>query len=505
MHMQRRGLYAILLIGILAGSVIPAGAVQTAPGPGEHTTSIGCNTTADLPAWADGMFNGTISRTGEDTGDVTGYVRLGRTSQRGFFSGTWNTETGQGWARGFFFGMLLFGQITISGGSPPVPLLGILQGNASRFTARLLSPPGRQLQVSGIRHASFLPKPDGPYDIGTTTMHLVDREREERFTDDPADSREIMLQFWYPAADSNDDRAAYMDPETFDWLKHESPIPLFWIPDDGYTSAMPHAVRNAPAVPGETFPVLLFSHGYDGVREIYTSLVEELVSHGYIVAAVQHPYVAGVTVFPDGRVVEHQPAPADPGEAEAYFEMAFDSVTGDIDFVLDCLPGMDIPLQASFDLDRVGIYGHSFGGGASAAACNRDDRVLAGAALDGYFYSDVVENGSKKPFLSLLADGHFERDASLQQMWNRTQSDIYMATAAGAAHYSYTDVGLLLTHVAPLIPRQAVGFGSIEPRRLIEIANAYTLAFFDAYLKEQPLDALLNLAGQYPEVTFDYK
>ncbi|MFO8133061.1 MAG: hypothetical protein R6U10_03900 [Thermoplasmatota archaeon] len=505
MTVRPRRLHAILLVCLLMSSMAPAVAMQASPAPGDPLPGDGCGPAADPPGWADGSFNGTIYRAGEVAGDITGYVKLGRSSQRGFFHGTWNTEASQGQTSGFFFGRLLCGRIHMPDTGRSMPLVGILQGNASRFTARLLSPPGGQLQVSGIRHASFLPEPEGPYTLGTTTMHLVDREREERFTDDPSDSREIMLQFWYPAADGEGDRTAYMEPETFDWLKHESPIPLFWIPDDRYTSAAPHAVRDAPPLPGERFPVLLFSHGYDGVREIYTSLVEELVSHGYIVAAVQHPYVAGVTVFPDGRVVEHQPAPADPDEAEAYFEMAFDSVTGDIEFVLDRLPGVETPLRSSFDLDHIGIYGHSFGGGASAAACNRDDRVMAGAALDGFFYSDVVENGTRKPFLSLLADGHFERDASLRQLWNRTSQDIYMATVAGAAHYSYTDVGLLLTHVAPLIPRRAVGFGSIEPRRLIDISNAYTLAFFDGYLKEQPLDVLLDLADQYPEVTFDYK
>jgi dienelactone hydrolase len=460
---------------------------------------------ANRPQWADGTFNGTLYQANEPTGTVTGFIQLGRNSQRGWFTGVWDTGDMQGQAAGFFFGPLLFGQLNASSSRLSIPLVGILQSNASWFSIRIISPPGQDMHVSGSRRVSFLPEPDGPYEIGTTAMHLVDDEREEQFTDDPSDARELMLQFWYPIEDAGDDQAAYMDPETFDWLKHESPIPLFWIPDNAYNDVMPHAVKNALPPSGQTFPVLLFSHGYDGVREIYTSLIEDLVSHGYVVAAVQHPYVAGVTVFPDGRVVQHMDPPSDQEGAEAYFRTAFETVVGDLEFVLDILEGMALPLRACFNLDRIGIYGHSFGGGASAALCNQDERVLAGAALDGFFQGDAAENGSEKPFLWLLAEGHLERDTMLQQMWNQTISDAYMATVAGAAHYSYTDVGLLLKHFAPLIPRQAVGFGSIEPKRLIDIANAYILAFFDSYLKERPIEDLLDLAEKYPEVSFDYK
>jgi dienelactone hydrolase len=501
MHPGHRALAVLLLIGIMIAGTASGSVLHTAA-PRSQAAMTTHGGGSDRPGWADGAFTGTIYQNDEQAGTAAGFIRLGRNSQRGWFTGTWTLRATQGNMSGVFFGMLLLGCCTTPAGIS-MPLVGVMQSNTSWFSVRIISPPGR-MQVSGMRSASFLPAPDGPYDIGTTSMHLVDREREERFTDDPSDVREMMLQLWYPAAQAVGDRAAYMDAETFDWLKHEAPIPLFWIPDDAYTSVMPHAAGDAPPA-DERFPVLLFSHGYDGVREIYTSLIETLVSHGYVVAAVQHPYVAGVTVFPDWRVIEHQPAPSDPEEADAYFSMAFDTVLDDIEYVLDVLPELDAPVRACLDLGRVGIYGHSFGGGASAATCNRDARVTAGAALDGFFHGGPVENGTARPFLSLLAEGHFQRDATLRQMWNRTSGDIYMAEVAGAAHYSYTDVGLLLTHLAPLIPRPLVGFGSIEPKRLMAISNAYTLAFFDVYLKGQPLDTLLDLADRYPEVTFDYK
>lgn len=35
-------------------------------------------------------------------------------------------------------------------------------------------------------------------------------------------------------------------------------------------------------------PLLLFSHGLGGVPEIYTSVLQEVVSHGFVVLAVNH-------------------------------------------------------------------------------------------------------------------------------------------------------------------------------------------------------------------------
>ena len=43
------------------------------------------------------------------------------------------------------------------------------------------------------------PRPSGLYQVGTVTYHWIDAAREETFTDDQADRRELMVQIWYPA------------------------------------------------------------------------------------------------------------------------------------------------------------------------------------------------------------------------------------------------------------------------------------------------------------------
>ncbi len=57
---------------------------------------------------------------------------------------------------------------------------------------------------------------------------------------------------------------------------------------------------------GDTaLPVLLFSHGLGTYRSQSTFQVEELASHGYVIAAIQHPYDSTFTLLRDGTGVPY--------------------------------------------------------------------------------------------------------------------------------------------------------------------------------------------------------
>ena len=51
----------------------------------------------------------------------------------------------------------------------------------------------------------------------------------------------------------------------------------------------------------QQFPVVLLSHGLGGTGFEYASLIEELVSHGYVVVAIEHTYPRGRSRFGSGR------------------------------------------------------------------------------------------------------------------------------------------------------------------------------------------------------------
>ncbi len=45
-----------------------------------------------------------------------------------------------------------------------------------------------------------LQKPSGEFNVGTTILYLQDFSREEIYTEDPSDIRELNVQIWYPAS-----------------------------------------------------------------------------------------------------------------------------------------------------------------------------------------------------------------------------------------------------------------------------------------------------------------
>ena len=132
------------------------------------------------------------------------------------------------------------------------------------------------------------PHPAGPYAIGTLTYRWVDATRSEVFAADPKERRQLMVQIWYPAkANWSAPRAAYMpdaDAVTAAFARiHDKPAFLFGHFKYITTNAMP----SVPAAVDQTsYPVLLFLEGATGFRQMNTFQVEHLVSHGYIVVAI---------------------------------------------------------------------------------------------------------------------------------------------------------------------------------------------------------------------------
>jgi dienelactone hydrolase len=468
----------------------------------------GSKKTAD---WPDGEFSGKWVEKNDNTiGSLHGTVNQGRRSTQGVFVAEWNSSDGihAGQMQGIFKGGLIIGYWQNTNTGKKVLFLGTLSFNDTQFTARVRSLGVGVVEITGVHDLSFLPRLTGSYGVGVKTMHLIDSSRPENFTNDSNDVREMMVQIWYPIERSTiSEQALYMDPLTFLWLKGRSPVPLFTIPDTAYMFVRPHERDNAPIAPG-MFPVIIFSPGYDGVYQIYTSFIEDMASHGFVVVSINHPYVSGITVFPDNHTVGLAPVPTDPAEQAAFFSKSLRVIVQDAKFVLNTTAKMntsDLEFAGHLDLSHVGMYGHSFGGANTAVCCYEDSRFLAGLTLDGVFYANFTAGNITRPFFMMVAQARFSNDSSIQYMWDHITGDTYKVGILGSTHYAYTDVGVLLSHLVPLIPPRILGFGTIAPKRMLNITRSYVDAFFDVYLKGAPREQLLALSSVFPEVEIAYK
>lgn len=362
------------------------------------------------------------------------------------------------------------------------------------------------------------PHPGGPYQIGTLTYHWVDSDRQEFFSADPNARRELIVQIWYPATgDPSAPRAPYLpNPDALAVLAGLLHMPAFMLGHlkDVTTNAIPSApvADNAPG-----YPVLIFMSGRGGYRQSNTFQVEELVSHGYIVAAIDPPYAAAGVVFPDGHHVAMDPRMYDPAHVghSAFLDSAIPFLAQDVIFTLNQLSSVNQAdpngiLTGRLDLERVGMFGVSLGGIVTSEACRLEPRLRACLVMDVFMPASVVQMGLQQPTMWLSRDAKTmqregwaqadidETQHTMRAVYERLPGAGYLVLIPGMFHTQFSDAPLF----SPLAPLVGLA-GPFDSQRGHSITNAYTVAFFDRHLKGQPAGLLDRPAAQYPDVLFE--
>ncbi len=211
-----------------------------------------------------------------------------------------------------------------------------------------------------------LPPATGPFAVGKVTVHWTDESRIEPLSPDH-EPREVMVDIWYPAEPSNAVPADYLDAAAYEKAIGADGFQKFFREASKTLKqgVQTHAFAAASyARSAKQSPVLIFSPGGGMPREVYAAQLEDLASHGYLVAAISHPYDAIVTIFPDGRHFAYSDKrwPAPPSlEGEANLNQ-LEWHANDIRFVLDELTRANLagsstlPFAGHLDLTRVGAF-----------------------------------------------------------------------------------------------------------------------------------------------------
>jgi predicted dienelactone hydrolase len=280
------------------------------------------------------------------------------------------------------------------------------------------------------------------------------------------------------------------------------------------------------------FPVLLFAPGQGNLPLEYSALIEDVASHGYIVAGILPTSGSGFTVLSSGRVVLEQPARVGlhPGKGfkaqmaamQASIERSVHLWSADMMFVLDRLQKLNSsaasPLAGHFDFTRVGVFGHSQGGAASLQAAKDDSRVRAAFDLDGMMTMDFARSGVQKPVAVMNSDMIPIQAMARNPLMSydsvlRAATPGYHLRLAGSVHFFESDYGLLpflpasAELNAPVHPSSPFRLrmplvGSIDPARALTITEKYVEAFFGEYLQGKRSPLLNAPSSEYPEITF---
>jgi hypothetical protein len=369
------------------------------------------------------------------------------------------------------------------------------------------------------RVETTLPTPTGAFAVGRVTLAWVD-DALDTLAPVPGTKREILVWIWYPSAPGQ--------PRAIDDYV-PAPMRAAAGPASGVMALVTrdvsmvhgHSVRNAEVSPQQrSYPVVIMRGGASAAVVGYSTLAEDLASHGYVVVGFDAPYRTSVVAFPDGRVMRRTPENNPELCAEQPLALQAACVSkilmawsADIAFTLNRLEGLNAAdpsgkFTGRLDMTRVGVFGHSFGGATAAQFCHDDSRCKAAIDIDGQPFGSVVQDGLHQPFLFLMSDHGEPSDpvgrqieANIQSIYDRLPVESRLRIAIrGANHFFFSDDGALLKSHIVIRALRMFGLVGIDGRRQLAVTAYCARSFFDAHLNGNSASRLNLASPLYPEI-----
>lgn len=321
------------------------------------------------------------------------------------------------------------------------------------------------------------PRITGKHPVTTALFTYTNPNQAETFTN-TGEKRKVNVEFWYPA-DANG---------------------------------------------GETYPLVVFSHGSMGMKSQNTSTFLDLASNGYVVCSVDNPYIALFTRGSDGRLVIQSPSirqklldlndhKYDDATSLQVQLSWMDIQATDINFVLDTIlanaqDSGSAVVYHLVDARRIGLIGHSLGGESSVQVgrertTSGENDISAVVDLDADPSSEYLRVVNDRPVINttpypvpvlfimtdaltpwIKATPNAAEVIALEHIVS-TAPHAYEIDMAGTNHLSLTDLALsspILTSVLNGSFHAPKG-ANTDPLATIEKMNAAVLQFFNVYLK----------------------
>ncbi|MCK9931529.1 dienelactone hydrolase family protein [Frankia sp. Mgl5] len=264
----------------------------------------------------------------------------------------------------------------------------------------------------------------GPFTAGYRTLTVSDPGRPGRL---------LTTSVWYPGAPARLGPVALPPaalPPAAQYPAARYPV----APGVDVPSALAH--EEIPVAPGR-FPLVVVSHGSAGGRVQLAYLAEALATHGFVVAAPDHP---GDTMI---EAAEGRQAPL--------VELASDRLL-DVSAVISAFTKPDCPLSRMVRADEVGVVGFSFGGltsvvstvGFLRAPADPRVRAVVGIAPATEVVPERELDRVRVPVL--LVGGSDDLAAPVERNAGRTFDGLhgahprYLVTVTGGMHNSFTEI-----------------------------------------------------------------
>ncbi|MBL0682579.1 alpha/beta hydrolase [Aquimarina mytili] len=379
------------------------------------------------------------------------------------------------------------------------------------------------------------PEPTGPFSVGLQSVYIEDQTRQEVLTKEIGDYRKLKLHIWYPSDHKITEPKRYMDQGYAEAFVKSKNMPSFIATHFNLTKT--HIQKLLPITNNTQLPLIVLSHGLLWNSEMYTSIIEEVVSQGYIVVGIDHTYESFLTEYQGKKIAWSQDnidsmnkgldfdyvnkkmevalngkdsllrnkATYEIIQHLPYFK-SLDRWSNDISFVIDQLEIMNSDhngfLFQKLDVDKIGLLGHSWGGASVVQNASVNKRIKGVINMDGAQFGRLIDTRLDVPLMVMHADRDYKSFFTPNfYVYERVaKNDFFLVTIATTGHANFGDLSYW-TKIHALTET-----GSIAPERMTHITNELILNFFDTYIKDENNDMIHNFpAGDYPEVSISHK
>lgn len=348
------------------------------------------------------------------------------------------------------------------------------------------------------------------YKVGLKEYNLIDNKRNEFFTKDSTDKREINIRLYYPT-DNNTTKSPYIP--NFDSVKSSYEKKLGWpsFMVDYLQNYSLEVAFNGNIKSENKWPLIIYSHGLTNNYTESSGRLLKLASKGYIVAAINHPYSSDIAVLSNNKIARYKPLSilGDPMKKVDFVKtIIVNQWIEDVRFLINSLKAdSKIPIN----YENIGLIGFSAGGTMATLGSYNIEGVKAVINLDGTPRGLPENLVPKSPVLAIFSEPQTYSDAQLAaweidrelveapiRLIHKRSSKILKEAPKGSyileipktKHSNFTEYPLF----SPISHILGVG-GRINSKECYEIINNITFSFFDKHLKNQKIN--LSIEKKY--------
>ncbi|KAK1338340.1 hypothetical protein QTO34_001455 [Cnephaeus nilssonii] len=350
------------------------------------------------------------------------------------------------------------------------------------------------MMAAAIMGQTKIPKGSGPYPVGCTDL-MSEYTKQSTF-----------LRLYYPSQENDHPDTVWIPNKEYFYGLSKF-LGTHWLMGNVlsflFGSKTTPASWNAPVRTGEKYPLIVLSHGLGALRTIYSAIGNDLASHGFIVATVEHRdgSASATYYFNDQSDAEignkswlYLRTPQQ-GENEVLLrnsqvQQRAKECSQALDVMLSGTPVKNVldlefdiqQLRDSIDRDKIAVMGHSFGGAAVIQALHDDRRFRCGIALDAWMLplNDEIYSKFSQPLFFINSE-RFQYPANILKMKKcyAPGKERKMITIRGSVHQNFADF--------TFATGKAVGYiftlkGKIDSNIAMDLSNKASLAFLQKHL-----------------------